>query len=84
MDVDREVVDESLLGFRRTPGSSKEAIEIRPEHRAGVIEREERIKADPLELTLTGNTAAAAGSGVMVSARMMEFEVAWIMRIFIR
>ncbi len=39
-DVDPEMIDESALGFGRAPGSTKESIEVRSKHGAGVIERE--------------------------------------------
>jgi hypothetical protein len=70
MDVDREMVDESLLCFGGAPRSSKESIEVCPEHRAGVIQREEGIKSDFLKLPLPDHTTPTAGRREVNGVRM--------------
>jgi hypothetical protein len=54
------VVDQTLWGFAQTPRSSKEPIEICPEHGAGVVEGKERVEAEFFELSLPGDAASSS------------------------
>ena len=55
--------------FCCAPGSSEQAIHIGSKHRGGVIEREERVKASALKLTLANHATAPAFVAKMLSAR---------------
>ena len=83
-DIDRQVIDQTLLGLRGTPGFAEQSVEIRTKHRAGMIERKERVEEGLLELALPGDAGAATGCGSMTCLGMMSPEVPRVMRIFIR
>jgi len=49
---------QTLGPLGRAPGAPKEPVDVGANHRAGVIEIKERIKATAFELALTHDTAA--------------------------
>ena len=83
-DVNAQVIDQPLARLARAPGPSKEPVEIGPQHRAGVVEREKRIKADLFELPLARDAAAPARCRAVPGQRMMGLEVPGIVRVFVR
>lgn len=56
--VDGEMVFEAFDFLCRAPGFSKETVNIRTEHRAGMIEAENRIKSTAFEFSLAGDASA--------------------------
>ena len=53
--VDREMIFEALEFFRRAPGFSKETINVRTEHRAGMVKAKDRIESTAFEFSLAGD-----------------------------
>ena len=83
-DVERQVIDQPLPGLCGAPGPSEQPVQVRPQHGAGVVEREQGIKNELLKLPLTCNAAPAAGSPQMSGLGMMALQVSRVMRIVVR
>ena len=65
------MIDETLLVLSRTPRPSKQAIQIRPEHRTRMIERKKGIKFELLQFSLTRNGSSPSLHSDMGRARMV-------------
>ena len=84
LHIKAEVIDQPLPRFARAPGPSKEPVEIGSQHRAGVVERKERIKTDLFEFPLTRDAAPTPGRRPVSGHRMVSLEVPGIVRVFVR
>ena len=69
--------------FGAAPGLTEHAIHVRSDHRAGVIERKERIEPDLLKLPLSGNRTALTFVGFMDCEWKMSSDRFWVVRILI-
>jgi hypothetical protein len=83
IDIKGDVICEALDLFARAPGSSKETIDVGPEHRAGVIERKHRIKAFVPKLALSCHGSPSTWNSNVSPAREVLSNPHRIVRILI-
>lgn len=82
IDVQSDVSGQALPLLRRAPRSSKEPVDIGPEHRRRVIEIKERIKAPTFELALADDASAPPLVGHAPGMRELAPDpkrVAWVL-----
>lgn len=74
-DMSFQLVDS--LG--RAPGFPEEAVDMRPEHRAGVIETKNGIPLEFFELSLAHHRSSSSKDGFMPSFWEILLNISWIM-----
>ena len=81
--IERDVVSQALDLLARAPGSSEEPVDVRPEHRAGVIERKHRIKAFVPKLALPCDGPSPARDPHVSCGRQVLVHPRWVVRVLI-
>ena len=66
LHVHRDMLPKALGFLRGAPGPSDQAIDVRPEHGAGVVQRKERVEGLFLQLPLPADAAPTPGMPHMV------------------
>lgn len=79
--VNHQVGLEPIPSLRRAPSSPEKSIDVRSQHRARVIEAENRIKTEPLELPLSGDRTPPPENRFMPGRREESSNITGIVRI---
>ena len=69
LSVEREMEKKTFSFFCRAPSFSDESIDIRTDHRAGVVEIKERVKADFLKFPQAPASSSSAFMSFMGDER---------------
>ncbi len=81
--VKGQMVDQAFLLLGRAPGSAEEAVQVCPKHRAGMVEREQRIKPDFFQLPLSYDASTTSGRRSVSGLGMMLKQISGVVRILV-
>jgi hypothetical protein len=81
--VDGQVIDQALRLLGCAPRSSEQTIEVRSQHRASVIQREERIEDKLLQLPLPGDRSPGTRIGDVTDPLEVSSDELRVVRILV-